>query len=754
MKKRILNIFIVLSILILNIIPAQAVESLNVGLILDGQNLEYVKPMLEKELKDLLRHKAQVGISDKNVVIANWSKEKVLKGYELLSKSEDVDIIVGIGILASEVVSAQKDFLKPTICYGAQNSDVDPKIKNLAYLSVMPNRKEHLEKLTKIYPYKNIAVVSMLNKTVGKKDGFVYTDLAGLSSVLSSDETIDAIYLGYLGDGEGDTKKQLIKDLTAQGYPVFGFSKEDLKNGAYAVYTADSNLIVSVKNIAMIIDGYLDGMPISDYEPLNDITGYVAVNLETAKTIQKVPSYKVLREVVVYNENLNSKVRPVDIRQVILYALENNLDLSSNKIQSQIAKREVLLSKRNFFPSISVGPNFFFVDKQYSNLINERTGMFNVSLNQLIYSNRAVSGILSSKDLFKAQEYKQAQEALDAVKKASQAYLNILKSQNRQNVFQNLLEFSRKNLELKEKAQKFGEIPMSDVYRWKTEYSMNKNNFIAAQNSTEQARLALNNILNQPINSILVPVDINLGSEMFMSFENQSIKKVVDDPLASERFADFLTQKALAENPLLKASESQIEASEKIAKYYKTKNLLPEVQLRSTLINGMYNEGKGPSNASTSSSYVSSVVASWDVFDGDKSRINLQKTKLEIDRLTKQKDNLRNNIEYGIRAGVLELVSKSANIDLSAKSADYAKKNLDLMQKSYDLGKVSIIELLNAKNAESKAKMQYLDSVYDYLISVIDLQSQVGSYNVLSTEESQKELYKDFQEYLVKKESL
>ena len=236
-----------------------------------------------------------------------------------------------------------------------------------------------------------------------------------------------------------------------------------------------------------------------------------------------------------------------------------------------------------------------------------------------------------------------------------------------------------------------------------------------------------------------------------MNFENQSIKKIVDDPFASGVFADFLTEKALKSHPVIKASAEQIKATNRMAKYYKRKNFVPTAAIRSSLSQSMYEGGTGPGGDNDISG-MAAITLNWDVFDGDKNRVNAQKTSLEMDKLQKQKKQLENNVEFGIRSGVLDLVSKSTNINLSAKSADYAQKNLKLVQKSYNLGNASIIELLNAKNVELKAQMQYQDSVYDYLNTVVNLQADAGAFDILSSEESQKEIYEEFKKYLSKKE--
>jgi outer membrane protein TolC len=726
--------------------PSFAKATLNVGLILDGETLKYAKPALEKEFNDLSGHKKSIIINDKNVFYADWSKEKATEKYTKLENSKNIDLIIGIGYFTSEAILSEKTITKPTICYGAR-ADIKNK-KNLIHFKNNINESLNLKEFKRVYPYNKIAIVSVSETNIKKDKNHIFVEEKNLEQTLNTDKAINAIYLGHLGKTEGEKKKELIKNLVKKGYPVFGYSSKDLKDGALAVVSSNDINNSNLKNIALTIDDYIDYGKLSATNSKLVVKGYTAVNLATANKIQKMPKYEILNEVVLYNENLNKDATPVDIKQVILYALENNLSLSSEKIKSQIAKRENQLAKRSFMPNITFGANLYFIDDEYSKLIHERMGNLQVSVNQLIYSDEAVSGILASKDMQRAQEQMQAQEALTTIKNASNAYLNILKMQNMQKVYKELLDFSHKNLEIAEKSNLYGRTSMSDVYRWKSEFSMNKNNYIQVKANTQKSMYELNRQLNKPIDNIFVPVDIKIKDENFLSFENQQIKNIVDNPIASRDFADFLTQKAINDHPVLKATDKKIKANERMLGFYKRKNFVPTISASAMGMNTVYTGGKGPVTTDNGNRYFGGVFASWSIFDGDKNRVNYHKTKLEMQNIATQKQAIAKGIETKIRAGVLDLAAKSATIDLSKESAEYASKNLELVQKSYDLGKISIVSLLNAKNAQIQAEMKYLDSVYEYLATVVNLQAEVGSFDILSTEEAQAQMYNEYTKYL------
>ncbi len=751
MKKIILGVFTIF-LFSSQCLAVEIDKNLGIGLILENEKMKFFQPMLKKELDELIGHKVNVKIDDKNVKVANWDKQAAIKQYAQLESSPGIDIIIAVGNLTNESIISERDFKKPTICFSDNKINNIQNINNLVYISNKPFEQEDFAKLNGIYKYKKLAIVSENEIIANTSPKYVLVRIDNLFQVLKQDKSIDAVYLGYLGAREGKYKKELISKLTKLGYPVLGSSTEDLKNGAYAVYASDTPLSVNIRKIATAIDAYLDGKDISRLDIKNENDKFLSVNLLTARIVNKIPTYDVLSEVVTYNETYDEDYETIDVKQAMLYALRNNLDVTSSKLQAQIAKRQSQLSKRAFFPSASVGTSFLFVNDIFTDFIPERTGILLPSINQLIYSDKAVANILNSKDILKAREYEKAREIINAIQKATLEYLNILKSENTQKIYRQSLAFSRKNLEIREKTQKIGQIPISDVYRWRSEYSGSKNDFIQASINTKQAKISLNNTLNKPLSTNFNLLDINLDDRTFIGFENQKIKKIVDNPLITNIFMDFLVEEAINTHPVLKSAQKRIDALTHLEKYYGRKNYIPDVALKGGMLNFMYQEGRGPFKKYDDTSFFLGAFLNWDLFDGDKSRINRKKVKLEIERLKIQKDILKNDLELNIRNAVLELVSKSFNIKLSKDSANNARENLKMVQKSYDIGKANISELLNAKDANIKADMQYLNSVYDYLLAVVDLQTNTGSFNLLLNEQKQAEFYKRFEKYLSDKQ--
>lgn len=63
------------------------------------------------------------------------------------------------------------------------------------------------------------------------------------------------------------------------------------------------------------------------------------------------------------------------------------------------------------------------------------------------------------------------------------------------------------------------------------------------------------------------------------------------------------------------------------------------------------------------------------------------------------------------------------------------KKSLVLVQDLYARGKVSVTELVNAQNESLSADLSYMNSVYDFLSAVFNLQRTIGRFSFFHSEQ-------------------
>ena len=72
---------------------------------------------------------------------------------------------------------------------------------------------------------------------------------------------------------------------------------------------------------------------------------------------------------------------------------------------------------------------------------------------------------------------------------------------------------------------------------------------------------------------------------------------------------------------------------------------------------------------------------------------------------------------------------EAAQISSSKESVAQAGKAYEIMQKSFEIGAASYLELRDAELANTSAQLVYLQAIYNYLISSSELDLLIGKDN-------------------------
>ena len=129
------------------------------------------------------------------------------------------------------------------------------------------------------------------------------------------------------------------------------------------------------------------------------------------------------------------------------------------------------------------------------------------------------------------------------------------------------------------------------------------------------------------------------------------------------------------------------------------------------------------------------MVLSYPIFDGNRRKINLQRTTIQQQQLNTEIENLDQNLTLQVRSSALDLLTSTTQLKYTRVASENAANNFDLMQKNYQQGTVSITPLIDAQKAALNAKLAYSLSVYNYLVNFLNLENSIGHYSLLSSAE-------------------
>ena len=120
------------------------------------------------------------------------------------------------------------------------------------------------------------------------------------------------------------------------------------------------------------------------------------------------------------------------------------------------------------------------------------------------------------------------------------------------------------------------------------------------------------------------------------------------------------------------------------------------------------------------------IYIKWDIFSGFSSEA---KVKENLAKLTKTKVDLREiqlKIIQEVRNAFLEVKKSEDSTKIQLLSVDLATQNLSLSQQRYQAGLSDMIELNDAKLEYTKSKANLVNTYYDYLVAIANLNYVIG----------------------------
>lgn len=224
----------------------------------------------------------------------------------------------------------------------------------------------------------------------------------------------------------------------------------------------------------------------------------------------------------------------------------------------------------------------------------------------------------------------------------------------------------------------------------------------------QKARVALNRLLNLPLDGDLVIADVELHKLLVPCHD-----------LAA------LSDQALADRPLIQlldVSLSQLNQTLRLAKsaWYPTVSLT-----------GQYaQEGdnwEADENAHTNTyNAVVGLQAQWTFFEGGKTLAETARVKRQIRSLEAGIAGYRNQVLQEVRNAVLDCEVARKNIDTAARALDQARENWRITDLQYKQQLATSTDVLDARSFLTQADTNYFRAVYGYGAALAGLDRAVG----------------------------
>lgn len=768
MKKLLLLIFLTTTVQF-----TQGQNTLNLGIISDFDKSDQRNYGLNNRLVEQIQKSVgssyAVLLDNSNSLTSGWDLEQTKLHYQRLT--EQCDLILLIGGTSINGALRSGTFSKPTIGLGVFNAEIQQipyndqgasGVPNFSYILTSKDVLKELREFKKLTEFEHITFL-FDDRTYGSLDTdqlknkfdkleselkikvstLPVNHIGVMESLGSIAPTTDAVYLAIPYEMSENNIQQIIEQLNNKKIPTLAMNHKYISLGAMATYSFNNGIDQILKKTAIMIDDALRGEPLGQMNVNINQKEELYLNINTARKIDFSPSFETLFTAnIIGDPTGETQTKKYSFEDIVSRSIEENLNIKIATLDISLSENEVSYAKSEFLPYANSSSTSGIMDK---NRPNPALGTSQYSITgtgevqQLVYSEAAIANIKIQKYLLEAQKYATEQEILTQVLNSYNAYFNVLQAKTNLKIQSENLKVFKTNLELAKIRRNVGQESSADVYRWESEVANATQVVIKANTDLLMAKLQLNTLLNNTLEENYDIKDVKLDDEMFEIYSNSSLGKNIKSPVDFNKLTEFLISEAKNNYPSKRQLLSNLSALDRQRVMNKRMYYLPSVALSGQINQNFYRGGIGSEPPINSEFYNTTwnagVVLSYPLFDGNRRKINLQKTTIQQQQLNTQIENLDQNLALQVRTSALDLLTSTTQLYYAQVAAENADNNFDLVQKNYQQGSVSITPLIDAQKVALNAKLTYSISVYNYLVNFLDLENSIGHYSLLSSAE-------------------
>ena len=737
----------------------QPAKEYSIGMLIDV-NVPELRPLLvrmQEEIRAVVGEDAVLRFPENSILTNEYNLERAEKNYQDMLAS-DIDIILAFGVLNNVVVSKQKTHSKPTILFGAVNKDMvaldierrASGIPNFTYLIASQSYRNDLTRLKELSDFRRVGIaveapfieVLPIAETFDRElarlnAGYKLIPFTTIDEIIAGLNDIDALYLAggfFLSD---EDIQELSRNLIYRRLPSMTSTNiRDVENGLMASSQPAGNLNQFIRRIALSVEAYINGTPLSDLAIYIDFDDILTMNFNTAQQVGIPIKYSLITNTNFVGEMRNAIAeRRYDLLGVVNELLDKNISLAADRKDVLLASEDLKSAKSNYLPNLSASASASYLDERVATFGNpEYSASGALSLQQTLFSEAANAGISVLGNLQKAQQENYNTSELDGILNGGNAYFNALINKVNVQIQGQNLELTKRNLRIAEQNFEAGQSGKSDVLRFRSQMAQNTQTFVEALNGLQQAFLSLNQLLNNNLNYEIDVVDAALGEGVFEKYNYRQLAETLDDPIQHRIFTEFLVEEAIRNAPEVRALDHNIAATRRNIKSNGILRFLPTAVAQASYNYTFDQWGTGSLDPDPQGIYTAGVSLSIPIFQQNQFNINRQIAIVQQDQLLLNRENLELLIATNVNTTVLNLINQVSNIALSQVSEETARESLELTQTAYSNGAVTVVELIDAQNNYLQAQLASSNAVYNFLLNALQLERNLGHYFFLKSD--------------------
>lgn len=297
---------------------------------------------------------------------------------------------------------------------------------------------------------------------------------------------------------------------------------------------------------------------------------------------------------------------------------------------------------------------------------------------------------------------------LALINSVENAYYSLLLAEDSKKVIQESYDNAVFNHDVYQKKFQVGAASEYDVLRTSVAVKNVEPELTQANIAIKQARLQLTILMGLDATHALTPATTLSDYE----------KTMYDNTLGIDRSIDGNTDLRMLD--LQTRSLRDALSIQKMAWY-------PTLSMNASYNWTSSNDGTPLKNLQWSPYSIVGLTLNIPLFEGGQRYHRIKQAQIQVDEMKWQRENLERNINMQVDLAIDNIKMNVKQIASNAESVRQADKAHSIMEKSFEIGAASYLDLRDSELALTRARLAYFQSIYNYLVADSDLRQLLGN---------------------------
>ena len=595
---------------------------------------------------------------------------------------------------------------------------------------------------------------------------------------------VDAVFVTPLYNLTADQRKDMYKYINDKKLPSFSsVGKEDVNIGAMlGTSTMDVDKKIA-EATSFNIHGVLHGNAVKNEKiPFYD-DKVIFYNADTGEAVGYTPPLRLLNNSV----SITHKELHKYSLGTLLDALdETNLDIKRKQFLISAARRSVASAYLRYLPTLRMDLGYQTYNSAYAYSYSDiptRAGQFTVAMDQILYSPDLVTNIIVKHKKLKFDKAEEVLTRANTEYHTGNLYIETLMLENMIKVQEEYVQETRENLAIARVREKTGKCGYEEVLRWAGEVSEAEKKLLQMQADYKNIKISINKLLFKDQKGDFQFTPLTAGDPAFFTSDLHIIDHV-RNPKKLEKFTDMLVEEAIYLSPETTKLKAAIAMKKAEMGNYIQKFFLPNAKMsleygsqfdrflpyedeghnQMKYVGSAYGYGtgavQGAAQGAAQGGAVGSAVgaaqggitgynrglespylglnknsfrffigAQWKPIEGGHKFAEVARCKAELNELNAYLEEVNTEIEMKVRSVVNNAIAKYFMIEKSYKAMFAQAENYQSVKQMYLKGEVPITQISDAQNLYFSAKIDALNSQYEFFKELIWVQRCLVSVN-------------------------